>query len=515
MRLARIKLSGFKSFVDPTTVTLPGDLVAIVGPNGCGKSNVIDAVRWVMGESSAKHLRGESMADVIFDGSSRRKPVGHASIELIFDNSDGTVTGQYAGYNEISVRRQVNRDGQSAYYLNGTRCRRRDITDLFLGTGLGPRSYAIIEQGMISRVIEARPEELRRYLEEAAGISLYKERRRETERRIRDTLENLERLEDVRDEVARQLDKLGRQADTAERYKALREESRQREAELLVLRLQGLEAEREQLEAELRDRDRTIEAALARQRGLEREAESLRARHAEDGDRFNEIQARYYGIGSEITRIDQRIKHERERREANQAEQARIREALGELEATLEGDREKLEAADARVAELEPMREALDEEEATAVEAVERASAALEDWRGRWEEFNARAREPAQVAEVERARIEQLEDQGEERQRRRERLLLELETIDAALREDEDEALAERLATLEEKIARFRDAVAEQDELLADADAERDRVLESLEANRGEATEMPCPPDLAGRPSRNPPSARTRQWRAG
>ena len=200
MRLKSIKLAGFKSFVDATTVPFPSNLSAIVGPNGCGKSNIIDAVRWVMGESSARYLRGESMADVIFNGSSGRKPVGQASIELIFDNSDGTLGGEYAQYAEIAVRRQVNRDGKSDYFLNGSRCRRKDITDIFLGTGLGPRSYAIIEQGMISRLIEARPEELRVYIEEAAGISRYKERRKETETRLTNTRDNLARLNDIREE---------------------------------------------------------------------------------------------------------------------------------------------------------------------------------------------------------------------------------------------------------------------------------------------------------------------------
>ena len=196
MRLSSIKLSGFKSFVDPTSINLPGDLIGIVGPNGCGKSNTIDAVRWVMGESSAKHLRGESMDDVIFTGSTSRKPVGAASVELIFDNSDASLVGEYAGYAEIGIRREVTRDGQSKYFLNSTRCRRRDIRDIFLGTGLGPRSYSIIEQGMISRLIDAKPEEMRVYLEEAAGISKYKERRRETENRIGHTRDNLDRLDD-------------------------------------------------------------------------------------------------------------------------------------------------------------------------------------------------------------------------------------------------------------------------------------------------------------------------------
>jgi len=203
MRLQAIKLAGFKSFVDPTTVPFPSNLCAVIGPNGCGKSNIIDAVRWVMGESSAKTLRGESMADVIFNGSASRKPVGQASIELQFDNSEGRIVGEYAGYSEISIKRQVTRDGQSNYFLNSVKCRRKDITDIFLGTGLGPRSYSIIEQGMISQLIEAKPEDLRWYLEEAAGISKYKERRRETERRIGHTRDNLDRLSDLREELER------------------------------------------------------------------------------------------------------------------------------------------------------------------------------------------------------------------------------------------------------------------------------------------------------------------------
>ena len=227
MRLSKIKLAGFKSFVDPTTIHLPSNLVGVIGPNGCGKSNIIDAVRWVMGETSAKNLRGDSMMDVIFNGSNGRKPVGHASIELAFDNTDGTIAGQYAGYNEISIRRQVTRDGTSSYFLNNTKCRRRDITDIFLGTGLGPRSYSIIEQGMISRLIEAKPDDLRAFLEEAAGISKYKERRRETENRIRHTRENLDRLNDLLEEIDKQLEKLKRQSRAAARYKELKQEERQ------------------------------------------------------------------------------------------------------------------------------------------------------------------------------------------------------------------------------------------------------------------------------------------------
>ena len=217
MRLSQIKIAGFKSFVDPSKILFPASITGIVGPNGCGKSNVIDAVRWVMGESSARNLRGESMEDVIFSGSSGRQPVGQASVELVFDNSDGRVKGEYAKYNEISVKRIATRVGQSKYFLNNTRCRRRDIADIFLGTGLGPRSYSIIEQGMVSRIIDAKPDELRVYLEEAAGISKYKERRRETETRIRHTRENLDRLIDLIDEIDKQLSRLDRQSKTAEK----------------------------------------------------------------------------------------------------------------------------------------------------------------------------------------------------------------------------------------------------------------------------------------------------------
>jgi len=198
LRLTQIKLAGFKTFVDPTTIHFPGQRVGVVGPNGCGKSNVIDAVRWVLGESSARQLRGESMQDVIFNGSGTRKPVGRASVELVFDNSLGKAAGQWSQYAEVAVKRVLHRDGESGYYINNLHVRRRDITDIFLGTGLGPRAYAIIEQGMISRIIEARPEELRVFLEEAAGISKYKERRRETESRLKDTRENLLRVDDIR-----------------------------------------------------------------------------------------------------------------------------------------------------------------------------------------------------------------------------------------------------------------------------------------------------------------------------
>ncbi|MFN7351810.1 MAG: chromosome segregation SMC family protein, partial [Burkholderiales bacterium] len=236
MRLTQIKLSGFKSFVDPTHIQIPGKLVGVVGPNGCGKSNIIDATRWVLGESKASELRGESMQDVIFSGSTQRKPAGRASVELVFDNSLGRAGGQWGQYGEISVKRVLTRDGQSSYYINNQAVRRRDVHDIFLGTGLGPRAYAIIGQGMISRIIEAKPDELRVFLEEAAGVSKYKERRRETENRLHDTRENLTRIEDILRELSASVEKLDAQALVAEKFQALRAEQDDKQKLLWMLR---------------------------------------------------------------------------------------------------------------------------------------------------------------------------------------------------------------------------------------------------------------------------------------
>lgn len=479
MRLKKIKLAGFKSFVEPTTVELPSNLVGVVGPNGCGKSNVIDAVRWVMGESSAKHLRGESMADVIFDGSSTRKPVGQASIELLFDNADGSLGGQYAGYSEISVKRQVNREGQSQYLLNGTRCRKRDITDVFLGTGLGPRSYSIIEQGMISRLIEAKPEELRVYLEEAAGISLYKERRRETERRMRDTRDNLERLDDLREEVSGQLEKLARQARTAERYKEYKAEERRLRAELVALRLRDLAAELAEGERALGERRNAVEAELGRQRAAERELADQRERHSELAEAVNAAQGRYYALGSDIARIDQQIQHERERQRKQAEDRDANRQALEEVRATIEDDAAKLATADERLAELTPAIEELRELEDEAAEQVDAAQQAMDEWQSRWDAFNETASESARRVEVEQARIEDREQRQAEIAERRARLAseyertdpdavaAELETLMAEASElaQRQEVLTEDLEQAQERLAE----ISEQEAALADA----------------------------------------------
>lgn len=276
MRLKKIRLAGFKSFVDPTNIPFPGDMTAIVGPNGCGKSNVIDAVRWVLGESSAKNLRGDAMTDVIFNGSTSRKPLGQCSVELVFDNSSGRIQGEFAAFNEISVKRVVTKEAVSSYFLNSAKCRRRDVTDLFLGTGLGPRSYAIIEQGMIAKLIESKPQELRIFIEEAAGISKYKERRRETQNRISHTKENLDRLEDVRSELGTQIAKLGRQAAAATKFKELKQSERQLKAELATIKWLDQSEIVSGIEAEIKEKNTALEDLVSGLQGDESGLQSLK-----------------------------------------------------------------------------------------------------------------------------------------------------------------------------------------------------------------------------------------------
>ncbi len=414
MRLSKIKLAGFKSFVDPTIIPIPSNLVGVIGPNGCGKSNVIDAVRWVMGESSAKHLRGDSMADVIFNGSSARKPVGHASIELCFDNRDGALGGQYASYNEISIRRQVSRDGTSVYFLNGTRCRRRDITDIFLGTGLGPRSYAIIEQGTISRLIEAKPEELRVFLEEAAGISKYKERRRETENRIRHTRDNLSRLDDLLEEIEKQIDKLRRQARTAERFKELKQDERRIRAELLALRYQSQSGESESRQRAIQEQETSLEAVVAEQRALEAGLEKQRELLVEANDAFNQVQGRYYEQGAAVARIEQGIQHGKETRQRQRQELGRTEQSWNELQSHIEQDKARLQELTEELAHNQPAVGRARELAEASGKALQEAEQAMQDWQQDWDEFNRRAAEPAQTAQVERTRIDHLERQLEE-----------------------------------------------------------------------------------------------------
>jgi len=432
MRLTTIKLAGFKSFVDPTTLHLPTNMTGVVGPNGCGKSNIIDAIRWVMGESAASRLRGDSLTDVIFSGSNARKPVGQATVELIFDNSDGTIQGEYGQYAEISVKRQVTRDGQSAYFLNGARCRRRDITDLFLGTGLGPRSYSIIEQGMISQIVEAAPDELRTHLEEAAGISKYKERRKETESRIKSTRENLDRVRDVRDEVDKQLEHLNRQARAAERWKALKEEQVRKEAELRALEYRGLKGQHDHEGSGLNAAEVEIEKFVAMQRHQEAQMETVRERHTEASEHLNTVQAEVYKVGAEIARVEQQVRFNRETADRLQRSQGEAEREHAELAEHIANDRTQVETLRMALAEGEPKLESLQQMQDDTTESLRDTETKLADWQQRWDSHTRTAGESSRAAEVERTKLNYLDRQGIDLSRRKETLETEQKATDVA-----------------------------------------------------------------------------------
>ena len=308
MRLNSIKLSGFKSFAEPTTFHLPGQLVGVVGPNGCGKSNIMDAVRWVLGESKASELRGESMQDVIFNGTNTRKPASRASVELIFENADQRAGGQWSQFLEIAVKRVLTRDGTSSYYINNQPVRRRDVQDVFLGTGLGPRAYAIIGQGTISRIIESRPEELRLFLEEAAGVSKYKERRRETENRLSDTRENLTRVEDILRELNANLDRLEKQAEVARKYNALQAEVTLKQHQQWFLKRADSQADQEKVKADAQSAVNALESRVADLRAIEADLEAVRQVHYAAGDQVNQAQGRLYEASTDVGRLEAEIR---------------------------------------------------------------------------------------------------------------------------------------------------------------------------------------------------------------
>ncbi|NND65620.1 MAG: chromosome segregation protein SMC [Gammaproteobacteria bacterium] len=504
MKLSTIKLAGFKSFVDPTNIPLTSNLTGIVGPNGCGKSNVIDAVRWVMGESSAKHLRGDSMADVIFNGSSARKPVGQASIELIFDNSDGKIGGQFASFGEISVRRKVGRDGASAYYLNGARCRRKDITSLFLGTGLGPRGYSIIEQGTISRIIEAKPEELRTYLEEAAGISKYKERRRETENRIRHTRDNLDRLSDLRDEVSKQLEHLQRQKRGAERYQRYQTEKRQIEAELIVLRLRELNTDNDERERQLSARQTELEAKLSDLRGVETRIEKTRAGYTDAQDKFNQVQETFYKVGADIARLEQDLQHRRDLKQRQKSEFEELKQQVDELEQHLQRDEVEVKALEKSLLDLEPGLVAAKQEQQQAESGLQKLQQQNDEAEGYWQKLTTQLAQNDQALEVARTDLQHHQRYSEELGERQQRLstdqtgndldqrLQDLEQLRSAQSEHQQKASTahDQLEMTQKELngrRLMRDEINERVQSLRDQlahDGGRKSSLEALQAHR-------------------------------
>jgi chromosome segregation protein len=486
MRLKCIKLAGFKSFVDPTTIDFPSNLCSVVGPNGCGKSNVIDAVRWVMGESSAKNLRGENMTDVIFNGSGGRKPVGQASVELVFDNHDHRLTGEYANFDEVAIKRKVDRDAQSTYSLNGTKVRRKDITDIFLGTGLGARSYSIIEQGMVSRLIESKPEELRVFIEEAAGISRYKERRRETENRIKRTRDNLERLTDIRDELGRQLAHLQRQSVAAEKYAEFKKQERETTANLNALCWRSLDEQLKENQETIKQLEINIEATTAEQRGVDAKIEKHLADNTELTDALGEVQARFYSLGNDIARIEQSIEHTIERIDQLKRDLSETEEVWSQTKEELDVDLRMITQLDVELLEITPQLE-----EATAVEVesskqLEEAENSLKQWQLDWDEFNQRAEEPRQIAEVEQSRIQQLEnivERGMERKRKLE------EERQSLLDRPEDESLATAsgdVSLLEEEISSLQDQNRQQGENIERYRTELSRCSDELDKTRSE-----------------------------
>jgi chromosome segregation protein len=515
MRLTKIKLAGFKSFVDPTTVSFPSNLTGVVGPNGCGKSNVIDAVRWVMGELSAKHLRGESMADVVFNGSSARKPVGKASVELVFDNSDGKISGNYAAFAEVSLRREVSRDGSSAYYINGARCRRKDITQLFLGTGLGSRSYAIIEQGMISRLIEAKSDDMRAFVEEAAGISKYKERRKETESRIADTRENLERLQDLRDEIDKQIRHLQRQAATARRYQTLKEQERRLTAELLALRLRDLDSGAEVHDSAVRERELAMQAALADLRSAEAAIETQRQFHGEQTEVVSQIQGRYYAVGADISRTEQQIQFARETRDRKRNDLDQSRLTLESLAAQIARDEQELVQIREELARLAPELEQAQATERGAAAGLEGAETAQSHWQQQWETFNHDVGAANQTVQVERARIEQLENQLRRLRTQRDRLDVERDALVAQESQGQLFELGEResqaRSTAEELARGLAAALADVQRLRGEQFAAEER-LEGVRSDRERARAEVMSVEALQRAALGQADARAGEW---
>ena len=446
MRLKRIKLAGFKSFVDATNIPFPGEMTAIVGPNGCGKSNVIDAVRWVLGESSAKNLRGDAMTDVIFNGSSARKPVSQCSVELVFDNTSKRIQGEFANYNELAVKRIVTRDAQSTYLLNGTKCRRRDVTDIFLGTGLGPRSYAIIEQGMISRLIESKPQELRVFIEEAAGISKYKERRRETENRIRHTRENLERLADVRTELGSQLDKLQRQAAAARRYTELKAKERQLKAELAAIRWLSHTEKVSELQLQIDESETQIEALIAQQQGDERHLVEAREQQAELKQRIDDLQQQLFKVSTEITRLEQNQQYVEQRGNQINNELQGITAKSSELQAVCDETQIAYEQALAISEQLAPEIELSEQQIEAASEQRDAAETAYND-------FAKRFREQEHLYLQLKNQSQSCHSQVQSTMNMQLRTQQRLSDIDDELMQLEHDQIATQLASLQEQLA--------------------------------------------------------------
>lgn len=451
MQLKRIQMMGFKSFVDATSIPVMSHMNAIVGPNGCGKSNIVDALRWVTGETSAKQLRGQSMSDVIFNGTTGRKPVGKAAVELIFDNSDRRITGEYAAFSEISIRREVIRDGQSNYYINGVPARRRDLIDLFLGTGLGPRSYAIIEQGMISQLVEAKPEDMRAHLEEVAGISKYRERRRETETRIRHTQENVDRLNDVRQELEKQLRHLQRQANAAEQYKALQQEQHLFHAQMKVLQWQHFENQSIEKNGKISEIELQSEAQLSQQRECETTIEKSRLQSQTLLDAKNDIQKKFYGLAAEIARLEQQIQHKQEQLKQWEQELAESESLFLELTQHSIAQSEQIEIITEEVETLKPQANELHCAMQEANRVLQAAEQNMRQSQANCDQFQKQMSVTNQQLEVAKNNIRHYESQKTQLQDRYTQAQTQLSSMSLTTLSDEINPLLENTQTLKNK----------------------------------------------------------------
>ncbi|CAH2788753.1 MAG: Chromosome partition protein smc [uncultured Caballeronia sp.] len=480
MRLTSIKLAGFKSFVDPTHFQVPGQLVGVVGPNGCGKSNIIDAVRWVLGESRASELRGESMQDVIFNGSTARKPGSRASVELIFDNADGRAAGQWSSYGEIAVKRVLTRDGTSSYYINNLLARRRDIQDIFLGTGLGPRAYAIIGQGMIARIIEAKPEELRVFLEEAAGVSKYKERRRETENRLHDTRENLTRVEDIVRELSTNLEKLEAQAVVATKYKELQAEGKEKQRLLWLLRKKeaGNEAERQQ--RAIRETQIELEAQTARLREVEAQLETLRVAHYNASDAMQGAQGALYEANAEVSRLEAEIRFIVESRNRVQAQIAALTAQREQWQVQAQKAHDEIDAATEALAEGEEKAAIAQENAAAKHDALPALEIRWRDAQAQLNDERAGIARAEQVLKLEAAHQRNADQQLQQLQQRQERFKNEASGLDAP-DEAQLEELRMQLTENEEILAEAQARLADAQETVPRLDAERRAAQERVQ----------------------------------
>jgi len=406
MRLSRIKLSGFKTFVDSTSLNFPSNLTGIVGPNGCGKSNIIDAIRWVMGESSARNLRGETMDDVIFSGSSSRSEVSHASIELLFDNSDNKLDSKFAKFSEIMIRREANRDGTSTYFLNNARCRRKDIREVFLGTGLGPRSYAIIEQGMISKIIDSKPEELRTYLEEAAGISKYKEKRRETELRLKHTSENLSRLNDIMREINSSLTKLQKQARDAELYKELKSKEESLKIKITAKKIISFDEKLEDSKKENHTYLVQKEKYKSESTGYVSKVDELRLSRDTEQDRYTKIQSESFHIAAEIARAEKDIEYTQQIETSKKDNINDINTDIEKIQTQIDDLNNKKLLNNDLIDKNEVNKKELEIKIKNIDKAIKDSSFSLQNWQSNFNKFLTDKLELQKKIELEKSRIE-------------------------------------------------------------------------------------------------------------